>query len=60
MGERQTVWEQQRDHGVEVWWEDELGKVRDTPQERGLEACMSAASSAWEGFGVYEDLLSWW
>lgn len=49
MSERQTLWEQLRDHGVEVWWEDELGEVRDTPQERGLEACMSTASSAWEG-----------
>lgn len=34
---------------MEVWWEDELGEVRDTPQGRGLEACRSAASSAWEG-----------
>lgn len=52
MGERPTVWEQQGDHGVEVWWEDELGEVRDTPQgkrPRGLHEWVSAAFSAWEG-----------
>lgn len=58
MGERRTVWEQQRDHGVEVWWEDELGKVRDTPQgkrPRGLHERQPGKE-----FGIYEDLLSWW